>query len=68
MREGCLYGVRYITVLDSDRATVENGEGWGRTTTVLGHVLAGVEELTEAQATHALRILRIHRAGNCRRR
>lgn len=61
IREGCLHAVRYLTVYDSDRATIENGLGWGRTTTVLGHVLAGMEELSEAQATHALRILRIHR-------
>lgn len=61
IREGCLHAVRYVTVFDGDRATLHNDCGWSRTTTVLGHVLAGLDELTEAQATHALRIPRIHR-------
>lgn len=61
IREACRLGLHYITVLDSDRARVTNDSGWSRSTTVMGHVLDALPELDEAQASHALRILRIHR-------
>lgn len=61
VREAAREAVALLTGRDIDRATTTNGEGWGRSTSILGHVLAGLGELDEAQASHALRILRTHR-------
>lgn len=55
--EGC----RLLTSLDADWARELNREGWGRVTTVRGHVLAYADTLDETLASHALRVLRRHR-------
>lgn len=55
--EGCLM----LTARDADWASVRNASGWSKATTVTGHVLAGQESLDETKASHALRLLRIHR-------
>ncbi|KQO49747.1 hypothetical protein ASF08_22905 [Methylobacterium sp. Leaf85] len=61
VREAAREAVALLTAMDIDRATTTNGEGWGRSTSILGHVLADAGELDEAQASHAIRILRTHR-------
>lgn len=61
VREAAREAVALLTGMDIDRATTTNNEGWGRSTSILGHVLAGLGELDEAQASHAIRILWAHR-------
>ncbi|KQP33807.1 hypothetical protein ASF49_08040 [Methylobacterium sp. Leaf104] len=61
VREAAREAVALLTGKDLDRATTTNHEGWGRSTSILGHVLADMGELDEAQASHALRILKTHR-------
>ncbi|MBY0253740.1 MAG: hypothetical protein K2X54_20560 [Methylobacterium organophilum] len=55
--EGC----RLLTARDADRASVVNKSGWGRNSTVRGHILAGLPALNAVLASHALRALRTHR-------
>lgn len=55
-----LEGVRLITSEDADWATLENGRGWSKSATIDGHVLDALPELNIAQASHALRLLRVH--------
>ncbi|MEE7475929.1 hypothetical protein MHIMP23_05930 [Methylobacterium hispanicum] len=61
IREAAREGVAYLTRLDSDEAHERNREGWGKATMVMGHVLDTVDVFTPSQASHALRILRVHR-------
>lgn len=56
-----LEGVRHITAHDEDWASVQNGIGWSKSTTIDGHVLAGLDSLSVEQTSHALRLLRVHR-------
>ncbi|KZB98989.1 hypothetical protein AU375_04792 [Methylobacterium radiotolerans] len=56
-----LEGCRLLSARDADRASIHNKSGWGRTTTVKGHVLSGHEVLDAVLASHALRALRTHR-------
>ena len=60
VREAALAAVRLITADDQDRAMVQNDIGWSKSTTLDGHVLAALPELDVAQASHALRLLRVH--------
>lgn len=53
--------VEAITLQDQDWASVQNGIGWSKSTTCDGHVLSGLERWTPEQASHALRLLRVHR-------
>ncbi|TXN30823.1 hypothetical protein [Methylobacterium sp. WL19] len=55
-----LEGVRLITAEDADWATLENNRGWSKSSTIDGHVLDAQEALDVAQASHALRLLRVH--------
>lgn len=50
-----------ITLLDQDWASVQNAVGWSKSTTIDGHVLSGLGRWTPEQASHALRLLRVHR-------
>ncbi|WP_342164010.1 hypothetical protein [Methylobacterium sp. SD21] len=50
-----------ITTYDADWALLRNDIGWSRATTVDGHILAGLDAWTPEQASHALRLLRVHR-------
>ncbi|WP_342163180.1 hypothetical protein [Methylobacterium sp. SD21] len=61
IRTAAREGVAYLTRLDSDEAHERNGEGWGKSTMVMGHVLDTLTEFSPSQASHALRILRVHR-------
>jgi len=61
VRAAAREGVAFMTRLDSDWSQDRNREGWGRATTVMGHVLDTLGELTVSQASHALRVLRVHR-------
>ncbi|MFJ7437785.1 hypothetical protein ACIQW5_09035 [Methylorubrum thiocyanatum] len=61
VRAAAREGVAYMTKLDADWSQDRNREGWGRATTVMGHVLDTLGELTVSQASHALRVLRVHR-------
>lgn len=56
-----LRACRLLTERDADRASEWNRAGWGKTTTLRGHLLAAMEALDEAATTHALRALRRHR-------
>ncbi|GJE47000.1 hypothetical protein GOFOIKOB_0019 [Methylobacterium tardum] len=56
-----LEGCRLLSARDSDRASINNKMGWGRTTTVKGHVLSSHERFDTILASHALRALRTHR-------
>ena len=60
IRTLALEGVRLITSEDADWATTRNEVGWSKSTTIDGHVLAALEVLDVAQASHALRLLRVH--------
>ncbi|WP_246747846.1 hypothetical protein [Methylobacterium sp. SD274] len=60
IRTLALEGVRLITREDADWATLENGRGWSKSATIDGHVLDALPELDVAQASHALRLLRVH--------
>jgi hypothetical protein len=61
VRAAAREGVAFMTRLDTDWSQDRNREGWGRATTVMGHVLDTLGELTVSQASHALRVLRTHR-------
>ncbi|UIN36923.1 hypothetical protein [Methylobacterium oryzae] len=56
-----LEGCRLLSARDADRASIHNKSGWGRTTTVKGHVLSSHETLDTVLTSHALRALRTHR-------
>lgn len=60
VRSLALEAVRLITRDDEDWATQRNDLGWSKSTTIDGHVLAALEVLDVAQASHALRLLRVH--------
>ncbi|MCE4224053.1 hypothetical protein HCU64_09845 [Methylobacterium sp. C25] len=49
-----------ITWFDQDWASLQNDIGWSKATTCDGHVLDGLTVWTVEQASHALRLLRIH--------
>ncbi|WP_375275577.1 hypothetical protein [Methylorubrum thiocyanatum] len=61
VRTAAREGVAHMTRLDSDWSHDRNREGWGQATTVMGHVLDTLETFSVSQASHALRILRVHR-------
>lgn len=61
VQAAALEGCRLLSARDADRASIHNRSGWGRTTTVKGHVLSGHEVLDAVLASHALRALRTHR-------
>ncbi|GLS45903.1 hypothetical protein [Methylobacterium brachythecii] len=62
IRAAAAEGVALMTERDSDRASRRNDSGWSKSTSYVGHVLAARgEDLDEAQASNALRILRTHR-------
>jgi hypothetical protein len=61
VQAAALEGCRLLSARDSDRASINNKMGWGRTTTVKGHVLAGHKAFDTILASHALRALRTHR-------
>ncbi|WP_298961469.1 hypothetical protein [uncultured Methylobacterium sp.] len=56
-----LEAVGYVSALDGDWALHRNKSGWGKPSSAVGHVLAAEDALDEIHASHALRILRIHR-------
>lgn len=60
IRTLALEAVHLITADDADWATLENNRGWSKSSTIDGHVLDALPELNVAQASHALRLLRIH--------
>ncbi|MCP1549370.1 MULTISPECIES: hypothetical protein [Methylobacteriaceae] len=53
--------VRLITSHDVDRASVQNGIGWGKSHTHTGHILAALPELSVIQASSALSAVWRHR-------
>ena len=61
VRAAALEGCLMLTARDADWASVRNASGWSKATTVTGHVLAWQESLDETKASHALRLLRVHR-------
>ena len=61
VQAAALEGCRLMTARDSDRASIHNKSGWGRTTTIRGHVLSSHKAFDTILASHALRALRTHR-------
>lgn len=53
--------IEAITLQDGDWAALRNDVGWSKSTTCDGHVLSGLETWTVEQASHALRLVRVHR-------
>lgn len=53
--------IEAITLQDADWAALRNDIGWSKATTCDGHVLSGLEAWTPEQASHALRLVRVHR-------
>lgn len=53
--------IEAITLQDGDWAAIRNDVGWSKSTTCDGHVLSGLETWTPEQASHALRLVRVHR-------
>ena len=61
VQAAALEGCRLLSARDADRASINNKMGWGRTTTVKGHVLSSQKTLDTVLTSHALRALRTHR-------
>ena len=61
VRAAAAEALALVTARDQDRAQDKNGVGWSKTASLTGHVLTGLGELSETHATHAIRILRLHR-------
>ncbi|MCF4127892.1 hypothetical protein [Methylobacterium sp. SyP6R] len=61
VRRAVHYAVQVLTDLDRDMATLDNAQGWGRSHTHAGHVLAGLPELSVIEATNALAAVWRHR-------
>lgn len=61
VRRAVHYAVQFLTDLDRDMATLDNGQGWGRSHSHAGHVLADLPELSVIEATHALAAVWRHR-------
>lgn len=57
MHEGC----RFLSDRDQDHAAVRNRIGWSAAHSHVGHVLASMEVLGQAEASHALRAVYAHR-------
>lgn len=55
------YATQVLSDLDRDMASLENGVGWSKAHTHAGHVLAGLPELSQIEATHALAAVWRHR-------
>ncbi|KQP79203.1 hypothetical protein [Methylobacterium sp. Leaf117] len=53
--------VKLITSHDEDRASVENGVGWGKAHSHAGHILASLPVLSVIEATSALAAVHRHR-------
>ncbi|WP_279356766.1 hypothetical protein [Methylobacterium indicum] len=53
--------VQVLTDLDRDMATLDNAQGWGRSHTHAGHVLASLPQLSIIEATNALAAVWRHR-------
>lgn len=61
VQAAALEGCQLLSARDADRASINNRSGWGRTTTIKGHILSSHEVLDAVLASHALRALRTHR-------
>lgn len=61
VQAAALDACRVLTRMDADWARERNDAGWGKSHTVLGHVLAARESLDAAAASHALKALRRYR-------
>ncbi len=55
------YATQVLSDMDRDMASLENGVGWSKAHTHAGHVLAGLPELSQIEATHALAAVWRHR-------
>ncbi len=61
VRAAALTAVQILCSYDEDRATLDNGYGWGRSHTHSGHVLGSLQELLVIEASQALAAVWRHR-------
>ncbi|MBE7203564.1 MAG: hypothetical protein INR70_38010 [Parafilimonas terrae] len=54
-------GLKILSEMDEDRATLDNGYGWGRSHSHAGHVLANLPELSIIEASQGLAAVWRHR-------
>ncbi len=61
VRRAVLTAVQILCSYDEDRATLDNGYGWGRSHSHAGHVLGALSELSAIEASQALAAVWRHR-------
>lgn len=61
VRRAVLAAVQVLCSYDEDRASLENGIGWGRSHSHTGHVLGSLRELSVIEASQALAAVWRHR-------
>lgn len=61
MRQAVLTAVQILCSFDEDRASLENGIGWGKSHSHSGHVLGSLQELSVIEASQALAAVWRHR-------
>ncbi len=61
VREAVLTAVQILCSYDEDRASLENGIGWGKSHSHAGHVLGSLQELSVIEASQALSAVYRHR-------
>jgi hypothetical protein len=61
VREAVLTAVQILCSYDEDRASLDNGIGWGKSHSHAGHVLGSLQELSVIEASQALAAVWRHR-------
>jgi hypothetical protein len=61
VRAAALSASRVLSALDEDHASIDNKSGWSKAHSHSGHVLSGLDELDQTQASQALRAVYAHR-------
>lgn len=61
VRRALQVGLKILCEMDEDRATLDNGYGWGRSHSHAGHVLANLPELSIIEASQGLAAVWRHR-------
>lgn len=61
VRQAVHVGLKILSEMDEDRATLDNGFGWGRSHSHAGHVLSNLPELSIIEASQGLAAVWRHR-------
>lgn len=61
VRRAVKAGVQILCEMDEDRASLQNGYGWGKSHSHAGHVLRGIEDLSVIEGSQALAAVWRHR-------